>query len=250
MTIKGLLSGLYRGNITSHLWYLYAYLSILILLPFMRTLVQNLEDTYFYYLIFLTTITGLALAPGQFLLTGKITPIESHVSLTIIRTGYLYFPVIGYFIEHRVPKEDRSKLAAVLLSASIVLTVLICLATDRLAVTEGAETIRKLELYFGVSSFTLAPLLYLLAKSLFEGIGEGTVRQIFLTAGSCTMGTYLIHILFMRYTPLKKMPEILTGVLGNSMAAALCFCLCIMCLSMAISWVWKKIPVARWIIGG
>lgn len=34
-----------------HLWYLYAYIIFLILLPLLRALVKNLENKYFYYMV-------------------------------------------------------------------------------------------------------------------------------------------------------------------------------------------------------
>ena len=250
MSFKNFIQSMYQGKINSHLWYLYAYLFILILLPFFRALVQNIKTGYFYYLLGIVLITGAIIPILEYVFMRRTVSMDSHISFSIIRVNYVFYPILGYFLEHRISDRVRKTLLPITFFTGVLLTWMVSYATNMLVHIKDTGKIGDAETFFGIAAYSLVPFFYLMFKALFSRGCPKTVSFILNQFGCCTMGVYLIHIYFMRYTSLKTLPEKIGHHISSEMAVCLLFCLIIFLISTAISWIWRKIPLLKVLLGG
>lgn len=72
-------------------WYLYSYLSFLVVLPFLRSIAQHMDDTQFQYLLILSIVT-MDFFPIISIKLG-IFGINFNIFLNSVTTLY---PLLGY----------------------------------------------------------------------------------------------------------------------------------------------------------
>ena len=97
------LSNLYGFAQTDSYWFLYQYLAYLISLPLLRKLVKVMEQRDFCYLL----IIWFLLKNSEFIayLIFRI-PLKPSDSFTLfVMEHQVFFPLIGYFLEHRINSE-------------------------------------------------------------------------------------------------------------------------------------------------
>lgn len=80
------------GSIRGSYWYLYLYLAYLLLLPILRNIADRMDEKFFLYIIFLSTIADLlAIIPNW---TGKYISLYEYIAII---NGYAFlFPLLGY----------------------------------------------------------------------------------------------------------------------------------------------------------
>ena len=157
------LEGLYRGSICTPLWYLYAYLGMLVCLPLLRRLAQGLRDAEFRYWIRCLFLFQGVVPVAAALLWPDGAP-ASGFSLGWAAMQAVCYPCLGYFAEHRVPREALShkamgKLAAGCLAGVGASAMLTLLAARRSGVCTEAQS---------QSFFTLFTPLY--ALTIYLGL--------------------------------------------------------------------------------
>ena len=138
------LEGLYQGSICTPLWYLYAYLGMLVCLPLLRRLAQGLRDAEFRYWIRCLLLFQGVVPVAAALLWPDGAP-ASGFSLGWAAMQAVCYPCLGYFAEHRVPREALShkamgKLAAGCLAGVGVSAALTLLAARRSGVCTEAQS--------------------------------------------------------------------------------------------------------------
>lgn len=117
-------------------WFLYVYLAILLMLPFMRSLVKVLTAKHFYYLIALQLIICVIIPT----ITYALVPADSPRTLALIsylpfkfnlnglpfnEMSWFYYILLGYFAEHII---DTNKISAKLWG-SLIIAAWLCLLT-------------------------------------------------------------------------------------------------------------------------
>ncbi len=249
-SVSEFLTGLYRGKVTVHMGYLYAYVMLLILLPFTRTLVQNLKHHYFYYFMFLAVIFGPIISMTEFLLSSGEVAIQYNWTLSCIRVNYVYYPIIGYFLEQRMSDKERRILLPLFFLMSVALLGMACFATDMLVILRNTQDVKQLENFFDFPSFVQAPFIFLLFKEISTHRFPNFLKKFFLAIGPCTMGVYLTHIFFMRNTPMREIPGLLLAHGFNHVQTSLLFSAITLVLLYPIIWVIRKVPVLRYLVGG
>ena len=157
------LEGLYQGSICTPLWYLYAYLGMLVCLPLLRRLAQGLRDAEFRYWIRCLLLFQGVVPVAAALLWPDGAP-ASGFSLGWAAMQAVCYPCLGYFAEHRVPREALShkamgKLAAGCLAGVGVSAALTLLAARRSGICTEAQS---------QSFFTLFTPLY--ALTIYLGL--------------------------------------------------------------------------------
>lgn len=132
---KAYISGCLIGNTFNHItaahavWFLYAYLGMLLLLPMLRCLAQHMRNSSFYLLMALQAaclivLPGAALAvtgtPGTML--AKFLPFADATYPPFCWSHCLCYALLGYFLEHRTPQKlPPKKLAALGIAAALSL---------------------------------------------------------------------------------------------------------------------------------
>lgn len=85
-SLRELLEKLYTGGVITQHWFLYAYLSFLLILPLLRKMVQNMKDEEFYLLFLLFVVSSFVfpfLERGSFILSP-------------VTCNFPYFPILFY----------------------------------------------------------------------------------------------------------------------------------------------------------
>ena len=91
---KDLLLGIYQGMVTTTLWYMYVFISFLLVLPILQVSLQGLPDHMFPYLI----VLGMILESILPALEGTLG--HSRFSLLAF-PGFAFVAVLGYYIRCR-----------------------------------------------------------------------------------------------------------------------------------------------------
>lgn len=85
----------YSTTVITQYWYLYAYFTLMLILPFVRMLARSLQKAHFWYLF------GL-----YFLLNGLLPIVEylwgnNRTVLSVpLLADLIFYPLIGYYVEH------------------------------------------------------------------------------------------------------------------------------------------------------
>lgn len=96
------LKEIYSSGIMASFWFLYSYLAILIVLPFIRKMAINMSNKDYRYL-FLLYVLFIGIIP---ILEYVVFKDKYHLNLTlpIITVEGVFYFMMGYFLEHRLKK--------------------------------------------------------------------------------------------------------------------------------------------------
>lgn len=256
------LEGLYQGSICTPLWYLYAYLGMLVCLPLLRRLAQGLRDAEFRYWIRCLLLFQGVVPVAAALLWPDGAP-ASGFSLGWAAMQAVCYPCLGYFAEHRVPREALShkamgKLAAGCLAGVGVSAALTLLAARRSGVCTEAQSqsfftlftpLYALTIYLGlrrlcsprpaagdVPSGRLTPDMRPAAKSRWA--------RLLCAAGEGTFFLYLSHVWIMNLPLLRALRTALCPVLGE-MGATLAYLVAVFVVGDLAGWALRRVPGVR-----
>ncbi|MCR5209627.1 MAG: acyltransferase [Lachnospiraceae bacterium] len=186
------LGDLYAKERVEPLWFMYSYLGMLICLPFLRPMAQNMKDRDFIYLLSMAAILEVVLPEiEEKVFLGRFT-LNISFYLGWILTKIVLYPLAGYYIHNRLKREHAVKILPIVWVVNIIVMILI--ACNTAYYTTYVESIKIYTDYFGWGLYINTLALFLTAKVLFEGkvYGDTTVKVLSSIAG-CTFGIYLIH---------------------------------------------------------
>ena len=198
------LKELYTAKGWAHLWYLYLLLFLYAILPFLKMITEKATDKEFKYLLTLyfafvcvlplTRFFGLK--PGYFDYIGSVYP---------------FYMLLGYAIYHGKIKI-KAPYALCLFAVSEAAVVILNIVSN----VKGIENLS----YFWNYQSPLTVISAACCFSLFCGIKnsekEGLLKKCVMSVDGCTLGIYLLHMLFVRLV-LRYMqfnPLNYAGVLG------------------------------------
>jgi surface polysaccharide O-acyltransferase-like enzyme len=114
-SLRGFFSALYSSQVIVPYYFLYLYLAILVMLPFLRRLARNMSNQEFLYLGALQVFLVGLVPIFEYLAGAK--PLNMDI---VFVTMNVFFFVMGYFLEHRVGEAYfRRKYALVAASAGL-----------------------------------------------------------------------------------------------------------------------------------
>ena len=184
-SISEFLRDLLSGSIQDSFWYLYLYLGLLLMLPFLRKMViscGNRELQYFLLLQFVLETGG-----GVF---SFLTDIEINENLYVVNT-YVFYLLAGYYLGRRVDVGRKEKRWGFISGAVIIF----CLV--------GTFLFAKLDLWRkGVYNQSVLDLLAaILSMSIFINIRWfcqrydifPQIKGMIYELGSCVFGIYLLE---------------------------------------------------------
>ncbi len=248
LSIKEFLFGIYDDGWNSSYWYLYAYIQMLITLPFLRILAKNLEDRYYYYLFALVTFFAGILPVFEYILWRGSHSLNNQLRIGWLATNIVFYPLMGYFLQYRIKHlEKKGKLILTMWILNILAIALCCYATYLRAITTGECSEGKSQLFHNSLVMVNTATIFLSIKYFFIKF-ETMLPKYFLrmisSVGSCTFGIYLWHILVLG--KIRDIQDVFRGSWGlNYMVSALLLCLCVMAVCYGMTWMMKKIPVMK-----
>lgn len=224
-------------------WFLYAYLGMLLLLPFLRFVAVRLDRSGVRYLLVLPLIM-VAIIPmvgyAVTVLTGE--GLSVNLSLPLATTKQLFYPLVGYYLGRVLtPSELTWKRVGALCAAALAGMLVSSGFTYYQGITTG-YTQDFVQLFDWVSAIAM----FVLVRFMFEGGGISLERRaphvcrVFTFLGPLTFGVYLLDPLLKRclYGDMSAVLEPLLPTLFVSFA----WCLVSFVLGCALTLLLKRAP--------
>lgn len=215
-----------------HLWFLYAYIALILTLPFFREFASGISQKG-AGILYILAFALMALYPA---FKQLVMPVHENLLPSWIAADIFIFPLLGYVIDNRLEIDKAGK-------KQIIPIVAICIAVLAIA---GFSEYKMLigdpvcedETFLRSICIVWAPALYLLIKCIFSRckITDFWSRAI-TTVGSLTFGIYLIHLVFLSKIVFFKNLWDKTGVFLS--------CILVFLISGIITYVLKKIPLIK-----
>ena len=124
MTVSYFIKTLYSNRLTTAYWYLYAYLSYILMLPFIRRLAKAMTDHEYFIMTMLYSAMKLLPIIEFLIWKGEISH-NTYFSF-FITIDYVFYPLMGYFIEQRLSVNSFSKIKLFSLIALSICTIIAC----------------------------------------------------------------------------------------------------------------------------
>ncbi len=237
-------SFIYSDCVASFIWYLYSYIGFLLLLPFLRSMVKNMEKKDFIYL-FVGHIVLVGIIPClEFCLSGGKVTLNDSFSSVIFVTQNIFFALMGYFIERVWNEQIGKKTVLCLISGSIVSIFATCAITHYQLIS-SVENTEQIERFFECFISIPAIAVFILIKSISRKIKGNRIQKILSVLGASVFGVYLIEK-FVRVLT-EKVYIVLSPIVG-SFVASLGWCFATCCVALVIIVILKHIPFVKIVV--
>ena len=224
----------YSGNIIEPYWFLKSYLSMLLILPILRIVAQNMKAEHYHLLrgikVMLTAVALVQIYTGY------------GMNLTFpMNTDFIFYPLLGYFLANREESPAGTGRQRQLLWAGAAVGLLV------LNVIVVAVHFKRSDQYSDALNTVFCWMLTLLVFLIFGGIRVKSERmgRFWIALGECTFGVYLIEDV-VRNQVEKWMPRI-TEIFG-AMTSCLIFVLFSTVIGLAVIWLVRKVPCVKRLI--
>ena len=242
-TVRDFFLSIYSENVIIQLWYLYAYLGFLVMLPLIRRMAQGMKPKEFIYLILIQTLFN-GIVPGlQVLLGNDQVWLNGSFYIPLLTVGSITFPMMGYFLEKNLEESAyKWKNTVALLLAGCVCIGVSCWVIDYSYSFLG---------YFSEgyhSQFVTIPAVavFFACKFLFEKIKlKPWAERTLIWLGSTTFGIYLMdRILRDKTAWIFDLLEVHMPTL----LACIIWLVCIILIGACITTLFKKLPILKKLI--
>ncbi len=233
---------LYTSSVSTHLWYLYAYVGYLLVLPVLRAAVRSLEEKYYIFLFGLCIVYNGIIPSMEFLAFKGAVHITGEFDIGWLFSRCVFYPLIGYYVNNKMQIEKVKGKMGLLIGTDIV-----CMGISAVMDYQKMKVMGKYtEMYpFHVSFLALhAVVIFIVIKYWMAHHSiAGKLQKVILSAGASSFGIYLIHVFFLRMAWFGKFVDRLCKIGINGL-----FSCCVGCAAVfGISWlcivVVKKVPL-------
>ena len=187
------------GNIpgAGSYWFFYAYLSFLLMLPFLRPIAAACGKRELILLLSVHALVWsvLPLADLFLMMNGRLTlQISQDLSFPPAVVQPFFYSILGYCLTHRVPAEKlKGKQLWLLFAASAAGIAVSSFCTLEYAKLKG---INYTEEYFRMFDYVTAIFVFLLIRYLMEkrrpALSEGRFAAVMRYLGPLCLGIYLL----------------------------------------------------------
>lgn len=231
-----------------HLWYLYAYIVFLISLPVLRKLAAGLDETSSKYLFWLAFFFM-----GIYPMLEALSPvgINNELKLTWVTANVFIYPMLGYAIEQKIPREFFTKERLVRLWILNIACFVVSEIAEFLLMKSqvGKDMGGYFDERFLISFCVLnAVLIYATVRHLTEKASfSEKAKAVLAEVGKDTFGIYLLHIWFLWKIPAlyqiyNKLEH--AGVFGYHFGILVSCIIAFICAGIVTS-VLRRIPVIK-----
>ena len=246
LSVSAFFSHIYGESATTSLWYLYSYIALLLMMPFLRSMVRNMKEKDFVYLIIgYIVMTGVLPCLEYLLWKGSVTIHESF-SPVMFLTQNVFFALIGYYVEHVWDHEKHIKRNMIVgLVWSVLSIAITCLISYGQMHTTELLSVAQTEAYFNCFICIPTITVYLTVKHWGSKIQGAKISKVLSILGSAVFGVYLIEKIMRALT--GSVHHMLAPYLG-SMVASWIWCLVVLCASLVLIVPLKHIPGLKKIV--
>jgi surface polysaccharide O-acyltransferase-like enzyme len=241
LDLLGFAKIIWHGPITDSFWYLYFYLGLMLMLPWLQRLTKAMQKRDLQYLILLSF--GLS----------ALWPLLSHYIPALAFSGYFFVPLFtvylgiffaGHYMHAYVEKINKTLCAAVIvlsLAASTLLTY------GEYAALNGVGKYWFMDERTAPSIFVIlcAMAVMLLSKGVLHAPEKQTKSRL-QTLGGCAFGIYLIQDFFIGQTRYRLFAPLAQQI--NPMVAALLWEIGVFLVTLLLVLLVRKIPGVKKLI--
>lgn len=231
----------FSGNINGSYWYLFAYLSLLLMLPFLRKIARHLSGADILFVILLRLIfeTGLGILNFCLGLQGirQIT-LSSNLDFPLSTLIFLFYPLVGYYLANQLPMD---KLKPKHIATCFAILAAGTAISAAMTYVEGSRT-GFTQNYLGTFNYTSAFALFIIVRYFVEKITiPDKLCAVLASLSSFTLGIYLLepliaHFLYLPFFNLFPWEPVAMT------AASVLWALICMTLGGTLTWLLRKIP--------
>ena len=243
--ILDFLKWIYSDSASTSLWYLYSYLALLLMLPFLRSMVKNMTQKDFVYLFFGYTVFTGVLPCAEYLLFYKTDVIHESLSPVFFTAQNVFFALAGYYFEHVDDVSANRKKKLILSGICSVIAIPVMCLMVRVQARTGSSDIADMEQFFNCFIFVPTVTVYQLMKCAGMQIKNQRICRCLSVLGSAVFGVYLIEKV------IRSVSDIVYRMLlpfVGSFVASLLWCFAVLCLSLVVIIPLKHIPFIKKIV--
>ena len=187
-SVPDFLRNLFHEPITAPLWFLYAYIAVLLVLPFLRKMVRSMENRDYMVLLLL----HLAVVPLTTVAEMLIfrTTLTDQFRVPLAMESSLFFFLMGYFLENKLPEEAFTKKKVLYLSLGGVGMIFVGAVVIHFACLRNGFTVETVTPL--LDRFNALPALTLYFATKTFPVPQKIEKPI-LTLGGNVFGLYLLE---------------------------------------------------------
>ena len=231
-SLMQLIKAILTGNLLHPYWFLYTYLSVLLLLPILRLIIKNLDEQGKKYFLMLILVFDM-------IIPLKALVINQDWQFSLLLDENICYLFLGYFIEHGLDKRHftlKNKIIA--LSGAVIAVVISFWMVVRPYINGGEFATAMIP----VLSMPLAcALFYLIRGASFRVRHENNIfSKLILQIGGCVFGVYLIE------DYLRAFMVLLYGQYDlhiDNLERSLFSTLLVVIIGIPIAYIMKRIPI-------
>jgi len=172
-----------NGPITNAFWYLYLYIGILLMMPFLQKLIRTLSKRDFHYFFLISIVIF------------SVCPVVEHLNPDLAYSKYMELPIfanclcylfLGHYFKTYVVTSKKG------LIISLLLFIFVCVYSVKLSYEEALIGGN----YFFYTEITFWPILVesicIFYMAMFIPQLSGNVARLVSMIGGCTFGIYLL----------------------------------------------------------
>lgn len=241
-SLRTFLKQVYSINITSSLWYLYAYLAYILTLPFLRRLAGAMQPKDYLYLTGLMVLVSVL---RTFELLALDYQIQYNTNFDLFTTANIvYYPLMGHFLSNELRDEKITAKTAFLAGAvGFFFLIVNCWLTCAWCSHLGEWEYTTCQKFMHRFNFFPAIALFILIRFVFMRIDlNQTLQKAIMYLGSCTFGIYLFERIYREETLFVF--DLLAPYLPRFLACMI-WVFAAFLFGLVVTAILKKIPVIK-----
>lgn len=242
VSVGDFLEKVYSSNITTSLWFLYAYLGFILMLPLLRKMAKLLEKKDYIWLTGIVLLFSV-LRITQFLLFKDSVRFNSSFAVAFTGTA-IYYPLMGDFLANKVQVKNVSGKIIMLFCGLAIMSICIagwltCEWCNHLGEWKESTCQKFInELIYIPACTVFFVTRYLFTKKTVAKWLEKTI----IILGSATFGVYLFEKFYRSIT--KVVFTILDCYLPTLLACFI-WVICAFLVGSFVTLILKKIPLIK-----
>ena len=241
---------MYSSNMVTAYYFLYIYIGFLLMLPIWRKLVKAMTNTLFLYLIGLNLFFVGCVPVISYLIFQGTAEINYFVNPLLAISEPTFYFLIGYWMEHVMPKEWLTKRNLLrLLAAAVIGTCIAAAMTHYRGVLAGGMTEALSERFYDSFLFLNTAFVFCLARWYFmthEISAAWSRRLVFL--GSLSFGVMLFEEITRSFTHGILSRVLLVYLYRFPFIDAVIWICLAYALGLLFTWLIRKIPYFKKLI--
>ncbi len=235
---------MFSSQVTYPLWFLYAYLALMMMLPFLRRLAQGMTGKEYVYLAGMSLLFVGVIPILQYRLTAGELSLNNNIRGALFTATSIVFFLMGYFLEHVLSEKYYTlKNAWIGIVLSLICIGVCCyMTTYQIHLTgvskEGSTSFHHSLIAIPAYTTYFCVRLFFMRRKQKRGFRPWILKAICFL-GSMTFGIYLLEE-FLRTETLPIFNAMKPVI--SSMPACLIWVLIVFAIGVVLTYLIKKIP--------